>query len=342
MPDKQPPVGEEINLDGSKSTPTSAPINDKASVGDFTPKHAEYQDLVGPDASNEELVDAILQAAPERLIPWETCKLPSRGIYYGWDMSSVQVRAMGQVADKILATKRLAQTGESIDYLFRECVRFPDGFNSADLLIGDRVFLLYYLRGITHGNMYEFMVTCPMADCEAVSTHAYDLNELAKTIKYADEGLGLEPFKVSLPHLSEITKRDFWVEVRFLRGRDTNDMVSLKRTKKKMFAAPAVRAGQDKRRPQHRDVQIDETLTENLQMLIVSIMGIKKSRHEIALFANKLHSSDTAAIREWLRENSPGIDPTISLTCPECNQEIQIGMPIGESFFRATPVRGDG
>lgn len=307
----------------------------------IAPRRAELESIVGPGASDAELVEALLGLPSERLIPWETCAIPSSGFYYGWPTQVVEVRAMGQKAEKILATQRLAQTGQSMDYLFRECVRFPDpSFDPMDLLVGDRVFLLYYLRGITHGNVYEFAMTCPNPQCERTSTHTYDLNDLARTIKHANPSLGEEPFKVTLPYLTHSTGRDFWVGVRFLRGRDTSNMLAMRRTKKRAFAAPSVRAGKEARNPfaQPRDTPIDDTLTENLQMVIVSIMG-NQNRGVINHFVSEMHATDTAAIREWLRDNSPGIDSTVTLNCPECGQEFTIELPVTESFFRPTQKR---
>ena len=45
---------------------------------------------------------------------------------------------------------------------------------------------------------------------------------------------------------------------------------------------------------------------------------------------------DTAAIREWLRENTPGIDSTVTITCPSCDTSFTVELPITESFFRPT------
>jgi hypothetical protein len=188
------------------STPTR-PTTPKTATPEMPETQENYihvpmgnmDDLVRPGGSNEDFLDSILQAPEEKLIPWEECHLPSGGRYYGWQDGTVMVRAMGQTAEKILATDRLQQSGQSIDMLFKECCRFPDGFDPADLLLGDRIFLLYFLRGITHGNLYEFAITCPNSACEQLSTHTYDLNQLAATIHRGDPKLGAEPFDVELP-----------------------------------------------------------------------------------------------------------------------------------------------
>jgi hypothetical protein len=84
------------------------------------------------------------------------------------------------------------------------------------------MFLLYYLRGITYGNIYEFLVECNDENCTKVWTEEYDLNEVAKTVNGPNADLGLEPFKVSLPFFSEKMKTDIWVKIRLLRGYGRN------------------------------------------------------------------------------------------------------------------------
>lgn len=335
---------EEINLDSNAPLPISGSASDaQLDVNDIKQHYGDLSEYIGPGVSNEDLLNSILQAPEEKLIPWEECSLPSRGLYYGWQDGTIMVRAMGQTAEKILATQRLAQSGQSVDYLFRECCKFPSGFDSSDLLLGDRVFLLYYIRGITHGNIYEFAITCPNQNCEAVSTHSYDLNELARTVVWANPSLGQEPFKVVLPYLSKVTNREVYVGVRFLRGADANDILAKRKARKKMFARPGgVRARPnrqnhnspvDVRRQQQQSQQIDESISENMSKIIYSVQGVT-DWIAIKQFVEKLHALDTAAIREWLRNNTPGIDNTVTVECPECSQEFTMELPITESFFR--------
>lgn len=297
------------------------------------------------DKSNDELLDAILNVPEDRLIPWEEVPLPSRGLYYDGRVPGgvVRIKAMGTHADKILATARLAQTGQSIDYLLDHCVQLPDKFPAAELLAGDRTFLLYTLRGITHGNIYEFMIECP--NCEAVQNCSYDLNQLANTLILGKPEID-EPSKVILPYLSQVTGKKVWVHVRFLRGKDVSILAQRQRFNKRI-AGPQIRSGskpaptgKEKGQPRLRPVVIDDTLTENLNLIITSFMGVDKDPVKIKGLVSRLHSSDTAAIREFLKKNSPGIDTTIQVTCSDCNTEFRTELPIKESFFR--PADGGG
>jgi hypothetical protein len=327
---------EELDLDNLKSEPTkkAGAQSQDPNVNHMDASVSDLSRMINSGMSNEELLQQIIQTPADQLIPWEECHLPSRGLYYGWNDGVIMVRAMGQTAEKVLATQRLAQSGQSIDYLFRECCQFPPGFDSADLLLGDRVFLLYYIRGITHGNLYEFAITCPNEACASMTTHTYDLNELAQTIVWAKPELGTEPFKIRLPYLSKATGRDFYVGVRYLRGADVNDMIAKRKMRKKLFAKPGVKTRGLQNNQRQAEV-LDDSSTENMSKVIVSVMDVQDP-FMIAQFIEKMHAQDTAAVREWLRENTPGIDNTVSVECPNCNQEFTVELPITESFFRPT------
>lgn len=333
---------EDIDLNGSiPVTNSSGSVeatnsDDTSSINNIDVSYSDITDILSPSITNEELVSRVLELSEDKLIPWEECHLPSKGIYYGWPDGVVMVRAMSQVAEKILATQRLAQSGQSIDYLFRECCKFPSGFDAADLLLGDRVFLLYYLRGITHGHNYEFAVTCP--HCSAVSTHVYNLNELSRTIKWAKSELGHEPFTIRLPYLSRITNRNFTVGVRFLRSFDANDILSKRKARKKMFAKPGSVKNNRQNPVNIKDQQsqmreLDDSISDNMSKIIVNVMGVTDV-FVIRQFVEKMHAQDTSAIREWLKDNTPGIDNTITVQCPECSNEFTMELPITESFFR--------
>lgn len=277
----------------------------------------------------------ILERESSSEAQFENIELPSKGLYYGWDSGVISVKQMGLKAEKILATQRLAQSGQAIDFLFREHCRFPDGFDSADLLLGDRVFILYYLRGITYGNQYEFAMKCPA--CDDTNTYEYDISELINTVQYANEELGEEPFKIVLPQLSERYNQEVWVGVRFLRARDTFDILARRRAKNKGFGGRVKsrksRQAVDPRQQQSENVSIDNALDDQMDKIIVSFMGVQ-DRIEIRKLIQNMKGRDTATIREWLRDNTPGIDSTVEVTCPSCEQESTVELPITEAFFR--------
>jgi hypothetical protein len=204
------------------------------------------------------------------------------------------------------------------------------------------MFLLYYLRGITYGNIYEFIIECNDEDCGKVWTEEFDLNKIAQTITAPNPDIGLEPFKVSLPYFSEVTKKDFWVKLRLLRGYDLTNIIK-QRKFKKGFRQTARSRSRAARQQQKRatEATLDKTIEENLRMVIVEAMGEQNPR-KIDQLIDRMHAKDTATIREFLKVNTPGIDTSIEVTCPECDNVMLMDLPITESFFRPTEGRGIG
>ncbi len=309
---------------------------------DEQPTDQNPEDIKKEDVADIDILKEYVSLPENDLLPWENVELPSEGAFYGGAVPGgrVRVRPMGMHADKILATSRLASTGESIDYLFRECVEFPGDFDPLQLLVGDRTFLLYYLRGITYGNEYEFAWACPSQECKQSSVHTYNLNELYETKIEPDEELGKEPFKVVLPKSSEWSQKkygkDFWVEIRLMRGTDLRAILRSMRT------GEAIKGGvRTKRRQKRKDretrlstvMDFNEAISKNLQMVIVSVMG-DKAHHAIHNVVEKMHSADAATIRAFLRDKSPGIDTQVEITCPHCGNMATAELPITESFFR--------
>lgn len=339
MSDEQIPLtGSDPILPKKREVPVVDEVKEQEDAPEINfGRKSKELNLVTKEMSNAEALEAILQSPEERLIAWEEIALPSKGLYYGWTSPVVKVRPWGSVIDKILATSRLVATGQAINQMIAHSVIFPDGFTVDELLVGDHIFLLYYLRGITHGNMYEFAVTQPSG---GVSTYVFDMNELAQTITFADEYLGPEPFDIVLPHMSEQIGREVTVSVRFMRVGDTESIARNRKAMNKAIGQSSrvtVRGKKGRQKPQaaqSNEIEIDNAVTENLGRMIVKIMGEKVDRYVTESFVERLHSSDTAVIRQWLKDNSPGIDPTVTLTDQETGQEFQVMLPITEAFFR--------
>jgi len=333
---------QEIGLNIGKG-PHKAPQSKASPVKETIPQESLAE--VAKNITNpEELIRLIASRPQEDYLPWEKINLPSMGLFYNSRIpgGEIEVRPMGLVTDKILATSRLAQSGQSIDYIYKHCVRFPDQtFDPLDLLTGDRMFLLFYLRGITHGNNYEFTVTCSNEQCKKISNHEFDLNKLAKTIK--SPKYQSEPIKIVLPFLTKKTGKEIWVAMRLMRGRDLQIMIRNQKIKSSMMAGQAQSAAEKEGRIEMSptEVVLDTTIEEHLNLLIESVNGVN-DRMLISQFVKKMHASDTATIRETLKDAQPGIDTSIIIKCPECQVEMNLDLPVTESFFRPTESRRTG
>jgi hypothetical protein len=332
----------DINLEDDGDDPRSPrrPLSEVGtpSVSNKEEVNPDIRDL-GKDMSDDDFLNALANAPDEMLIPWEEVPLPSDGLYYeGWKNGTVKVRAMTQSVEKAFSNRRLIQSGGAVDKMFEQCSEMPGGTNPQDLLIGDRTFLLYYIRGLTFGNLYKFVAKCP--NCSAENSHTYDMNELYGTVIRANPNIGNEPFKVVLPHLTAVSGREVYVGVRFLRQTDIANIMASRRFNKRLDGN-TVRAGNVRnrnrrgQRPGQTEVasQADQLMDGSVEKTIVSVNGNSEPML-VNRIVSRLHSRDNAAIRDFLMENTPGIDTTVNVACQECSNEAMMELPITDGFFR--------
>lgn len=288
------------------------------------PKMGTYPKATIKDgASQIEVLDALLDMK-ESFIPWEDLTLPSRGFFYDGKIPGglIKIKGMDLGLEKILTTQRLLQNNQALDYIFKHHVKFPNEFNPLDLLNGDRVFLLFVLRGITYGNQYEFSLTC--GECKQKTIHTYDLNELGNTIRFPVHTK--EPIEVELPYSTQVAGRRVYAAIRYLRQRDTQAIAQRQKT-----IGKALRGGSE--------IILNQEIEEQLNHAIVSING-QTDRHKIDRWISKPpHMLDVTAIKQFLEETAPGIDTEIEIEC-QCGVKTKVDLPVVDQFFRPTHTQG--
>lgn len=290
------------------------------------------------ELENNSILDKIISMPEDEIIPWEEVELPSLGLFYDSELMKigvVKVRAMNLAIEKALANQRLAKSGQALDIMLKKCVKLPDPeFDHADLLIGDRYYLMFLIRGITYGNEYDFTLRCPHCNQEGI--YKYDLNDLFSTLKKADENTEY-PIRVKLPYLSKIMETEITVGVRYTTGRDLESVF------KSRFEN---RRARPKRRLENTvdglEVKSDDDIDIILKKSIVDVNG-DTDKFKIAKFIDKLHSKDLSVINEVISDNQPGIDTTIMVQCSHCGEQIgPVALPITDKFFRTASSRGSG
>jgi len=290
--------------------------------------------------NNQDVFDQLLSKLDsDNYLPWESVVLPSKGIFYDGALpgGKVDVRPMSVDVDKMMVNQRIVQNGELFNKIVEACVRLPDGFSVYDLLANDQYFLLYYLRGITHGSDYEFVSDCPF--CGTKSTYEYDLSELSKTMKHPNPEFSHEPLEVRLPKLSIMSNKEVFALVRLMRVRD----VMAASTDKEKIIDPIKkgRARNKKASKSNSGHKMSDTSKVYLDSMKSQIVGFKvgddvcKDQRRFTLL-DQLHQADSAIIRDFIDDVSPGIDTAIEVTCQDddCGKDYTIQLPFGENFFR--------
>jgi hypothetical protein len=281
--------------------------------------------------------DKLLKNADSYFLAWESVQLPSKGLFYdNMPDGMIKIKPMGVDVDLMMANQRIVQSGELLNKIIEACVQLPSGMTVGDMLSGDQHFLLYYLRGITHGINYEFIVECPA--CGHKNTYEYNLSNLAKTIKGPNPDYITEPMCVKLPVLTEkmghVVGGDIEAMVRLVRVKDLTLMNSNKGID--MNDRMIARNKNDRQRAKIDNPSEIYLNNMNLQIVGFRINGKDFTDHRKSMLISKLQQQDSATIKQFIDDISPGIDTTIEVTCQDtkCNNEYSISLPFGEKFFR--------
>ena len=89
----------------------------------------------------------------EYKVPFDVIDLPSQGLLYKNKKSSVKVEYMTAYDENILTSPNLLSNGKALDVLIERKVK-ELGFDHDELLSGDRMAILLFLRTTGLGNEY--------------------------------------------------------------------------------------------------------------------------------------------------------------------------------------------
>jgi hypothetical protein len=216
----------------------------------------------------------------EYRVPFDIIELPSQGILYPNKKPTVKVEYLTTMDENILTSPNLSSGGRMIDVLLERKVK-DLGFNVEDLIEGDRIAILIYLRSTGFGHMYSQPVINPKT--KKVEMGEIDLSTLKQ------KKLGITPdqsgeFDYELP----TTKKT--VKFRLLTGKDESEISEKNEMTMK-------RNGDD----------ISYETTLRLEREIMEVDGIRDKMKISALIKN-MSIIDSRSLRKYISEIEPGID----------------------------------
>jgi hypothetical protein len=244
-------------------------------------------------------------------IPVETVPLPSAGKTYPpqhplHDCETVEIKAMTAREEDILTSRALLKKGTVISELIKSCLT-NKAVNPVDLLMGDRNALMVAIRITGYGPEYDAEVECN--ECGNKAPRSFNLGELPiKRLEISPVQEGMNLFEFVLPY----TKKT--VRFKFLSGRDEEEIMATSEKQKKL------------------GLQGEASVTTNLLYSIVSIEGVE-DRAKIASFIRMMPARDSLALRNYIRDQEPGITMRQDVTCPSCGHSEEVSMPIGVTFL---------
>jgi len=244
-------------------------------------------------------------------IPFELVPLPSSGKVYHRDSSlhgvdAVEIRPMTAREEDILTSQALLKKGTVITELIKSCL-VDRSVNVHDLLSGDRNALMVAIRVTGYGPEYNVEMECP--ECGVKSPHAFDLGALPiKRLDIEPSIPGENIFEFLLPYSKKSVK------FKFMTGRDEEEIMQTAQKQKKIGLAS------------------DTTVTTNLLYSIVSVDGVE-DRAKIANFVKMMPARDSLALRNYIKDNEPGIVMKQETSCGSCGHSEEVSMPLGVNFL---------
>lgn len=246
-------------------------------------------------------------------------EVPSHGYLYKGltddkDVSKgvIKIRPLTLAEEKILTTDRFVQQGVALDMVLENCIK--SDIDPAELLSSDRVYLLFYLRGMSYGLDYTFDVKC--YHCGYNFQQEVKIDQLP-VVEWSSEKDAEEPIEGVFPMSGASFK------ARFMRGKDEQELVAKERELRNFSEA-------------------DSGASDSLLLLIDEITlpdGETLGPRDKDDFINHMVAGDTDYFRELLRERSCGIQPIDHIYCPRCQGELEFNVPLGRNFFRRSRQR---
>ncbi len=240
-------------------------------------------------------------------VPTETVSLPSRGVFYPNNKSTVTLKYLTAEEDDILYSPDLIKSGKVLDVLLDKAVMDKD-LRPEDMLSGDRNYLLIEMRKTGLGTDYiPGEINCP--SCGQSHTPVVDLDKLkSKDLEIMPDSAG--EYDVQLPIIKANLK------FRLLTGRDEKRL-------SKLSEAKGNSAG---------GVKVSKLITEKYVMQIMEVNGNRDKLH-IKKFISIMPMKDSAFFREYLRRIEPGLDLSYDFDCPNCGHVDSRDMPVTPKLF---------
>ena len=245
-------------------------------------------------------------------IPIELAPLPSRGVVYPvgsplHNQEVLEIRAMTAREEDILTSRALLKKGTVINELIKSCL-IDKTIDPIDLLSGDRNALMVAIRVTGYGADYDVELEC--SECNSKAPRTFNLAELPiKRLEIAPVAPGMNLFEFLLPHSKKV------VRFKFLSGRDEHEISTTAEKQKKL------------------GLQGEASVTTNLLYSICSING-NEDRAAIAGFVRMMPARDSLALRNYIRNNEPGIIMKQEVPCVSCgHSEGEVDMPMSMNFL---------
>ena len=212
----------------------------------------------------------------------------------------VKMNPMGMKEEKILTNKKFIKNNSTIENLLLSCIESIDGEKPTermilDLVSGDRNYLLYHLRIMSYGELFEFDEVCP--HCKQQTHYTVDLEE------------AIANGTIEVTNMPE--------------GGLTKDVTM---SDGSIVTVTALDGNRERRLKAKGD---DITMLDVTLSMMQAINGEAITTTAMENFIGK----DLAAIRRAAKEVMCGLLPSMTLECEHCDRKHEFIVVASPSFF---------
>jgi hypothetical protein len=215
---------------------------------------------------------------PEYKVPYDIIELPSQGILYSNGKSSVKVEYLTAYDENILTSPNILNNGKFIDILLKNKVK-DLGFDVDDLIGGDRIAILLFLRATGLGNEYKQLV----------------IDKSGKIVEGTIDLATLKPKKLSItPDNNKefdfiLPKSEKKIKFRLLSGKDESEINTLGEENKE----------------KNNGISTESSL--RLERCVMEIDGVR-DKMKISHALKIVNLLDIRKLKKYISEIEPGID----------------------------------
>lgn len=206
---------------------------------------------------------------------------------------------------------------ENLNRILNEIVSEPEGFDADKLIPADQVYLNYKMRIVTYGSSYKVDLQCQ--SCGILNKEVIvDLDSLEVT--YLDENFK-QPIEITLPRSQDKLH--------------INPLLTAERLD--LIRSRSEKLSGDLKVPRHENEYI-----LRLCYYIVKVNDeVVEDPEENRQYVESMQGMDSTYIlnevRKWM---DFGLEDITTLNCANCNQSMQVVIPITLEFFRPTYFGG--
>lgn len=267
---------------------------------------------------------------------WQSLSLPSRGEFYLHPDSKEPLIPDGKISIRRMDfEEENVMSSAGIDFIDRlnaiieNCAKLPCDpkvFKHTNLLVADRMAIVFMNRTLTFGAGYNFTYRC--RGCASTNRAAIDIfkdfDEVTPEIIRSKLDEKDPPEVLEEPWTIRMPDTNYLLQLRLMRGLDEREVFA--RAKKARMQTTAT-AGD----PSTAMAIVKQIVTVNGEPPKAAVLMEKFVKEDLS-------PRDRAAIRISTDEREPGIDTRVYPSCSACGFSNQMNMPWDAEFFQPSSV----